>query len=113
MSLLDDLRLAAGALDIQFQPVANETAAILGALVHFTEHGTAFLQAAEKGAEDVAKLLVPPPPEPPPAAPPAAAPVAGPDLASLQAQISDLQAQLAAREATAQQSTVTHQPGVA
>jgi hypothetical protein len=117
MSLLDDLRLAASAVDPQFLPAANEVLGVVGALVHYVEHGDSFLKAAEQGVDEVVKLLAPPAPEPPPApaAPPAAAaapaPAAPATDAELEAQIADLQAQLATRQATAQQSTVTHEPG--
>lgn len=133
MSLLTDLRDAGRALDIQFQPNSNEVAGILGAVVHYLEHGDEFLKAAEGGVDDVTKLLEPktgpeeapaqtPSPAgastPAPAAEPYAPP-AEPSAASapvsdqeLEAQIADLQAQLASRHATAQQSTVTHEPGV-
>jgi len=74
MSLLDDLREAGRALDIQFQPSSNEVQSVVGALVHFAEHGNAFLEAAAAGAEDVAKLLTPPAEEQAPA--PAASPTA-------------------------------------
>lgn len=113
MSLLDDLRHAAQALDIQFQPTANEIQGILGALVHYAEHGDQFLQAAEAGAEDVSKLLVPPEPEPvaPPA--PASTPSAPATDDELRAQLADLQAQLDSRQATAQQTQVEHETGAA
>lgn len=109
MSLLDDLKAAAGALDVSLQPNSNEVQGVVGSIVHYLEHGDAFLQAAAKGVEDVSKLLSPPPPEPPPA--PAAPPAAGGSQADLEAQIADLQAQLAARQATAAQTTVTHEVG--
>jgi hypothetical protein len=107
MSLLDDLKAAAGALDIQYQPSSNEVQGVVGSIVHYLEHGDEFLKAAAAGAEDVTKLLSPPPPEPAPAAPAGAAG----SQAELEAQIADLQAQLAARQATAGQTTVTHETG--
>ena len=63
MSLIDDLRQAAGSLDPQFQPSSNETGAILGALVAYVEHGDKFLQAAQddNGTAAVTELLAPAP----------------------------------------------------
>jgi len=61
VSLLDDLRAAAPALDPQFQPSSNETGPLLGALVAYVEHGDKFLKAA--GEDDataaVTELLAP------------------------------------------------------
>lgn len=117
VSLLDDLRSAAGALDIQFQPSSNEIQGVLGALVHFAEHGKAFLEAAEKGVDDVLALIAPPP-EPEPVTPAAPVTVDVPSAPAppmtdqeLQKQIADLQAQLATRQATEAQTVVTHEPG--
>lgn len=112
MSLLDDLRAAAQALDPQFAPSSNEVQGVLGALVHYAEHGEEFLKAAEAGSEDVVKLLQPHTdepgsPEPAPAA--VAEPVSDQEL---DAQIADLQAQRDARRATSQASQVTHETGV-
>jgi hypothetical protein len=47
MSLLDDLRAAAGAVDPQFQPTSNELPGVLAALVAYNEYGDKFLKAAE------------------------------------------------------------------
>lgn len=117
MSLLDDLRNAGNALDIQFQPSSNEVQKILGALVHYAEHGKDFLTAAESGVEDVVKLLAPQEEEPATAGEPAAPastavePAAPTEKAApltdteLESQIADLQAQLASRQATAGQTT--------
>src|SRR6185437_13263330 len=71
MSLLDDLRGAANSLDIQFQPAANEIQKLLGALIHYSQHGDQFLQAAEKGVGDVTDLLQPQAEEDKPAGHPA------------------------------------------
>jgi hypothetical protein len=62
MSLLDDLRQAAGSVDPQFQPTSNETTGVLAALVAYTEHGDEFLKAAadEDGTAAVTELLAPP-----------------------------------------------------
>lgn len=119
MSLLDDLRHAAKSLDPQFQPQTNELQSILGALLVFAEHGEKFLTAAKDGGTaGVSELVAPAPPAaeapPVPAAPPAAEqPVnATPATdAELEAQISDLQARLAARQATEQHPVVEHQTG--
>lgn len=130
MGLLDDLRAAGKALDIQFQPSTGEVQGVVGALVHYIEHGDDFLKAVEGGAEDVEHLLVPAPAEPAaepvaPAAPvePAAAVEPVPPVApvpvdeqslsddELAARISDLETLLASRQATAQQTTVTHETG--
>lgn len=109
-TLLDDLRAAGQALDPQFQPSSNEIQGVLAALVHYTELGDEFLKAAHQGAEDVTKLLAPePPPEPEPAAPAASSSEA--NVSELEKQISDLQAQLASRQATSQQTTVDHETG--
>jgi len=59
MSLLDDLKKAAEAIDVQFQPAFNDIIPVLGALVHYTEHGDSLLKAAETGVDDVTKLLAP------------------------------------------------------
>lgn len=126
MSLLDDLRAAAHALDPQFTPSSNEVQKVLGALVHYAEHGDEFLKAAASSTEDVVNLLQPhvdePEPAPPAAAPapvgptaptvvePAAAPAEVSDQ-ELEAQIADLQAQRDARRATGQATQVTHETG--
>ena len=47
MSLLDDLRAAAGAVDPQFQPTSNELPGVLAALVAYNEYGDKFLKAAQ------------------------------------------------------------------
>jgi hypothetical protein len=57
VSLLDELRKAAGQLDPSLQPSSNEVGPILGALIAYTEHGDKFLKAADKGAGDVSELL--------------------------------------------------------
>lgn len=117
MSLLDDLRAAANAIDPQFHVSSNEVAGVVSSIAAYLEHGDKFLQAAEKGAEDVTSLLAPPQAEPQPvqAATPApegaSAPAAAATDDELRAQISDLQAQLASREATAQQTQVEHETG--
>jgi len=131
MSLLDDLRAAATALDPQFSPSSNEVQGVLGALVHYAEHGQAFLDAAGKSAGDVAELLQPKteaeaavapvvtaPATTPPAGEVVAPEVAAPEASAsevsdteLEARISDLQAQLASRKATSQQTQVTHETG--
>lgn len=128
MSLFDDLRSAAKALDPQFQVSSNEVTSVLSALVHYTEHGDSFLQAIESGANDVAELLhpaskdtepstAPASPVPTSTPPPGTSAVTGPAVsqipseAELEAQISDLQAQLTARQATDQQTQVEHETG--
>lgn len=126
MSLLSQLRNAGHALDVQFQPASNEIQSILGALVHYAEHGDKFLEAAETGVDDVVKLLEPQPtaeqpatpgpaapaaPSAPPAAAAAPAPAAPVSDTELENQIADLQAQLAARNATANQTVVDHETG--
>lgn len=120
VSLLEDLKNAGRALDIQFQPSTNEVQSVVGALVHYLEHGDEFLKAVESGTEDVAKLLSPTPQEPAagetqPAdttapASPADSSLTDEELAN---QISDLQALQASRQATAAQTTVTHETDVA
>lgn len=113
-SLLDELKQAAELVDPQFQPSSNEVAGVLAALVYFTEHGQEFLKAVEGGAEKVTELLAPPAPEPQPAEQAPAAPAADAGSLSpeeLQAMISDLQAQLTSRQATAQQTQVQHETG--
>jgi hypothetical protein len=114
-SLLDKLREAVQTLDVQFQPSANEVQALLGGLIHFVEHGDEFLKAAEAGVNDVTQLVHPQPKaEEPPADQPAEpekvdAPESDQDL---EAHIQDLQAQLDARRATSQRTTVDHQTDV-
>lgn len=121
MSLLDDLKAAGKALDIQFQPSSNEVQSVVGAVVHYLEHGDEFLKAAESGTEDLSKLLAPPPAsestgEPAgaaenPASAAPAEPASAVSDAELEARISDLQAQLASRKATSQATVVEHKPG--
>jgi hypothetical protein len=110
MGLLDDLREAVPSLDAQFQPSSNEVGPLLGALVHYQEHGQAFLDAAKEGTDAVTELVDPAPAEPEQAA--------GQQQGSgeqsddeLERRIADMQAQLASRQATSQQTTVTHEPG--
>jgi hypothetical protein len=121
MSLLDDLKAGAAAIDQALQPSSNEIPSLLASVVAFLEHGDKYLQAVEAGADEVHNLLAPPPPELEPAAAPAApAASSGPVDSSepatlsddeLEAQIRDAQAALDARHATANQTTVTHEPG--
>ena len=61
MSLLDDLRAAAGAVDPQFQPTSNELPGVLAAVAAYMEHGDKFLKAAgqEDGTAAVTELLAP------------------------------------------------------
>ena len=86
---------------------------MLSALVHYVDKGDEFLHAAEKGLADVTELVAPPAGEPStaPASPvPTSAPApALPSSSDLEAQISDLQAQLDARRATEQQTQVEHE----
>jgi hypothetical protein len=115
VSLLDDLKKVAAVVDPQFQVSDQEIRGVLSALVYFTEHGDKLLQAADKGLTEVTSLLAPPAAEPvtPPAAPAdVTAPAAPTTDAELEAQITDLQTQLAARQATAQQTVSVHEPGV-
>lgn len=126
MGLLDDLKAAGQALDIQFQPSSNEVQSVVGAIVHYLEHGDEFLKAAEAGVDDVAKLLAPPPEEqaqpaegdptsPADSGQTSPAPVSSaPSLSDeeLDKQIADLEAQRAARRATSQQTQVTHEVNV-
>lgn len=118
VSLLDQLRTAAGTVDSQFLPTSNEIPGILAALVYYTEHGDAFTEAADEGTDAVTDLLAPAPPEStePPAETPA---VSDSDL---ERENADLRAQLAARDATAKQQgaglpegtpPVEHQTGAA
>jgi hypothetical protein len=113
VSLLDDLKKVAAVVDPQFQVSDQEIRGVLSALVYFTEHGDKLLQAADKGLTEVTSLLSPAAePVTPPAAPAdVTAPVAPTTDAELEAQISDLQTQLAARQATAQQTVSVHEPG--
>jgi hypothetical protein len=63
VSLLDQLRAAAPAVDPQFQVSSNEQAAVLSALIHSLDHGDAFTQAAGDADDPVGKtteLLAPP-----------------------------------------------------
>lgn len=109
MSLFTDLKDAARSLDQQFQVSSNEVPAVLSALIHHIEHPDDFLKAAEDGGvAAVTELLSPAPPEGQPSDP--AAP-AGASEDELRRQVADLEAQLAAREATSQQTTVTHETG--
>lgn len=111
-SLLDDLKAAAGSVDEQFLPVANDVTRVLGAAVYYLQHGPAFLEAAAKGTDAVTELIQPPAPEPEPPAPSAEAPEsAAVSDQELEAQIADLQARLATRQATEHQTTVTHETG--
>jgi len=116
MSLLDDLRAAVKNLDAQFQVASNEVAGVLSALVHHLDKGERFLEAAGEGGsvQDVTELLAPAPAQDGTGESAAAAASESSDLSDeeLQARISDLQAQQAARRATGQQTQVDHQPGV-
>lgn len=124
MSLLADLKSAAHLIDPQFQATSNEIPGVLAALVHYAQYGDKFLQAVEKGGEEVTQLLAPPAPkdaeqpaaDAPPAAVPSdpAAPTADETALSddqLAARIADLQALEASRHATAGQTTVEHETG--
>lgn len=110
MSLFDDLKAAAQVLDPQFQVSSNEIQGVVSALVHYAEKGDEFLKAAEKGVDDVTNLLSPPAPEstaPAEGSAEAPAPLSDDERAEL----ADLRSQQAARQATANQSTVDHEPG--
>lgn len=118
MSLLNDLRSAAASLDQQFQVTSNEIPGILSALVYHLEHPDDFLKAAEDGGvEAVTELLAPTPPQRDESATPPTDPTAPSSPAApltdqeLHAQIADLEAQLASRQATEQKTTVTHETG--
>ena len=90
MSLLDDLREAAKTLDAQDEPSTGELQDIVGALIqHLDKNG----KPDEPSSEEEAS---------------APAPAADDTLsdAELEARLSDTQAQLDARRATAQQTTV-------
>jgi hypothetical protein len=111
VSLLDDLKEAAKSVDPQYQPTSNEQGPVLAALALFVEYGQQFLDAAQQGSKAVADLIAPAPAEAPAVEPAAPAPTAAaPTDEELAAQIADLQAQQAARQATAQQTTVEHEP---
>lgn len=111
VSLLDDLRAAANAIDPQFQVTSQEAGKVVTAVAAYLEHGQDFLNAAEAGVADVTALLAPPPPAPAPAVQAAEAPAASLSDTELDALISDLQAQKASRVATSQQTQVTHETG--
>jgi hypothetical protein len=130
MGLLNDLRALADRVDPSVLPQSNEVGKLLGALIYRVEHGEqALAELTEKDAQQVTDLFagidgaaepvdpatVPTPGVPftPPVAQPAAVEPA-PDQtdSELQAQIAALQDQLAAREATANQTVVDHQPGL-
>jgi hypothetical protein len=61
VSLWDDLRAAAPAVDQQYQPTLNEVPAVVAAIVLHAEHGKKFLAAAKEGPAAVAELIAPPP----------------------------------------------------
>ena len=65
MGLLDDLIAASASLDPSLQPATSQLAPILGALVHYEEHGDKFLKAAAAGPEAVSSLLAGEPPAEP------------------------------------------------
>jgi hypothetical protein len=57
--LLEDLQTVAANLDPSLQPSSNDVGPLLGALVAYTEHGSAVVKAAESdnGPAAVSKLL--------------------------------------------------------
>jgi hypothetical protein len=135
MGLLNDLRALADRVDPSVLPQSNEVGKLLGALIYRVEHGEqALAELTEKDAQQVTDLFagidgaaepvdpatVPTPGVPftPPVAQPAAIEPAAVEPApdqtdsELQAQIAALQDLLAAREATANQTVVDHQPGL-
>jgi hypothetical protein len=136
MGLLNDLRALADRVDPSVLPQSNEVGKLLGALIYRVEHGEqALAELTEKDAQQVTDLFagidgaaepvdpatVPTPGVPftPPVAQAAAVEPANPAApafyqteSDLQAQIAALQDQLAAREATANQTVVDHQPGL-
>jgi hypothetical protein len=95
---LDTLREVGDKIDGQFLPASNEIQKILGALVHYVERDVALTDAAEQEnpTQAVTELLQPEPAEP-------AAADQG-ELARLRAELSDLQAAVASREATSKQT---------
>jgi hypothetical protein len=103
MSLIDDLRAAGQSVDPQFQPTANELPGFVAALALWSEHGDKFTQAAKDGGMVGVAQLVNPEVEQAPAG----------ELSDdqMRAQISDMQAALDARAATAKATQVEHQPG--
>lgn len=59
MNLFEQLRKLGATLPPSHVPTLNELAGIVGAMVAHAEHGDSILQAAEQGAEEVAKALAP------------------------------------------------------
>jgi hypothetical protein len=57
MCLIDDLREASKSVDPSLQPAAPDDSAMLGAVIHYIEHGDAFLQAAKEGPQAVSDLI--------------------------------------------------------
>jgi hypothetical protein len=59
MGLIDELRTVAASLDPSLQPSSNEVGPLLGALIAYTEHGSAVVKAAESdnAAAAVSQLL--------------------------------------------------------
>lgn len=106
---LDTLRKIAAELDPSLQVGSNEVQPLLSALILYAEHGDALAKAAEDGAQAVSDLLAPP--VEPPADSGEASAGSSTAITELQKQISDLQAQLATREATSQQTVVEHNEG--
>jgi hypothetical protein len=126
MGLLNDLRALADRVDPSVLPQSNEVGKLLGALIYRVEHGEqALAELTEKDAQQVTDLFagidgaaepVDPATVPTPGVPftpPAAVePASYQTESELQAQIAALQDLLAAREATANQTVVDHQPGL-
>jgi hypothetical protein len=113
VSLLDDLTAASASVDTQYQPSSNQVPGLLAALVAYTEHGDAFLEAAgeDDGGDSLNKLLSGAEPDDEPEPDPGDAKQDAPPQTDeeLERQISDLRARHATRRATAQQ-TVPYQP---
>ena len=59
MGLMEELQTVAAHLDSSLQPSSNEVGPLLGALIAYTEHGSAVVKAAEgeNGAAAVSDLL--------------------------------------------------------
>jgi hypothetical protein len=81
MSLMEDLRAVAAALDQQFAPSSGETGPLLGALIAYNEHGDRIVAAAkeENALAAVTEVMAPSAPAPETTAQPApAAPAPAP-----------------------------------
>jgi hypothetical protein len=110
---LTRLRKVAEALDSSLLVGSNEVQPLLSALLYEAEFGDKLFQAADGDdpAAALSNLIAPPVAAEPDSSQGGPGTASSQDVADLQKVVADLQAQLASRTATSQQTQVEHETG--